>query len=225
MSDRPAPRHVFMTGASGFMGRRLAALLVSRGHRVRGLVRTGSEKKLPAGVEAIAGDALDPASFAHQVAPADTFVHLVGVSHPNPSKVNEFRSVDRASAMHAIAAALQANVKHFVYVSVAQPAPVMQSYIAARADCEKVLRESGLNAIVLRPWYVIGPGRRWPLLLLPMYWILELVPSTRMSARRLGLVTIDQMISALALGVEHPADGFRVLEVSEIRSAGKVAVG
>jgi uncharacterized protein YbjT (DUF2867 family) len=221
MGDRPASRHVFMTGASGFMGRRLAAALVSRGYRVRGLVRPGS--KLPAGVEAIVGDALDPASFAHQVAPADTFVHLVGVSHPNPSKADQFRAVDGASAMHAIGAALQSHVNHFVYVSVAQPAPVMQSYIAVRAECEKALRESGLNATVLRPWYVIGPGRRWPLLLLPMYWILELVPSTRMSAKRLGLVTSDQMIAALARSVEHPSEGFRVLEVPEIRATGKLA--
>jgi uncharacterized protein YbjT (DUF2867 family) len=125
--------------------------------------------------------------------------------------------------MHAIGAALQSHVNHFVYVSVAQPAPVMQSYIAVRAECEKALRESGLHATVLRPWYVIGPGRRWPLLLLPMYWVLELVPSTRMSAKRLGLVTGDQMIAALVRSVEEPADGFRVLEVPEIRAAGKLA--
>jgi hypothetical protein len=60
-------------------------------------------------------------------------------------------------------------------------------------------------------------------LLLPMYWILELVPSTRMSAKRLGLVTSDQMIAALARSVEHPAEGFRVLEVPEIRATGQLA--
>lgn len=208
-----------MTGASGFMGRRLAAELLSRGHSVRALVRPGSQKKLTSGVVPIIGDALDQASYAAAVAPADTFVHLVGVSHPNPSKAAEFREVDARSAMNAIAAAVQSRVGHFVYVSVAQPAPVMQAYIAARAECEQALRASGLNATVLRPWYVLGPGRRWPLLLVPMYSVLELIPSTRESAQRLGLLTIEQMIAALVAAVEEPAAGFRVMGVPEIRRA------
>jgi uncharacterized protein YbjT (DUF2867 family) len=201
------------------MGRRLSAALLSRGHKVRALVRPGSEKKLAPGAEPVKGDALDKASYENAVAPADTFVHLVGVSHPNPSKAEEFRHVDAKSAMNAIAAAVEAQVSHFVYVSVAQPAPIMQAYIAARAECEQALRASGLNATVLRPWYVLGPGRRWPLLLVPMYWLLERIPGTRESALRLGLLTIDEMIAALVAAVEQSALGFRVLGVPEIRCA------
>jgi uncharacterized protein YbjT (DUF2867 family) len=217
--NNPSSRNVFITGGSGFMGRRLTQELVSRGHTVRALVRPGSEKKLAAGATAVIGDALDKASYAGAVAPADTFVHLVGVSHPNPSKAEQFRQIDAQSAMIAIAAAAEAKVSHFVYVSVAQPAPVMQAYIAVRAECEQTLRASGLNATALRPWYVLGPGRRWPLLLAPMYWILERIPSTRESARRLGLLTIDEMIAALVAAVEEPAIGFRALGVPEIRRA------
>jgi uncharacterized protein YbjT (DUF2867 family) len=222
MSAHQSPRNVFMTGGSGFMGRRLASQLLSRGHRVCCLVRPGSQKKLAAGVEPVIGDALDGASYAGAVEPADTFVHLVGVSHPNPSKAAQFDDIDARSAKNAIAAAMQSGVKHFVYVSVAQPAPIMQAYIAARAECEQALRASGLNTTVLRPWYVLGPGRRWPLLLMPMYWILELIPSKRESARRLGLVTIEEMIAALVAAVEEPATGFRVLEVPEIRRAARI---
>jgi uncharacterized protein YbjT (DUF2867 family) len=60
-----------------------------------------------------------------------------------------------------------ADVARFVYVSIAQPAAVMQSYIAARHEAENAVRSSGRNATILRPWYVLGPGRRWPILLLP----------------------------------------------------------
>jgi len=66
---------------------------------------------------------------------------------------------------------------------------------------------------------VLGPGRRWPLLLVPMYGLLGAIPATRASARRLGLVTIEQIVAALADAVEHPADGIRVLEVPQIRAA------
>jgi uncharacterized protein YbjT (DUF2867 family) len=204
------------------MGRRLAAELLSRGHKVRALVRPGSEKKLPPKAEPVVGDALDGNSYSRAIAPADTFVHLVGVSHPSPSKAEQFRRIDVQSAINAISTAVESGVQHFVYVSVAQPAPVMQAYIAARAECEQALRASGLNATVLRPWYVLGPGRRWPLLLVPMYWVLEVLPGTRESARRLGLLTIDQMIAALVAAVEEPAVGFRVLGVPEMRRAAQM---
>ena len=49
------------------------------------------------------------------------------------------------------------------------------------------------------------------------YWVLEALPATRESARRLGLVTLPEMIGALAGAVEHPASGVRVFEVPQIR--------
>jgi uncharacterized protein YbjT (DUF2867 family) len=157
-------------------------------------------------------------AYAPQVAGCDTFVQLVGVAHPSPAKAAQFRSVDLVSASNAVTAASSAGVAHFVYVSVAQPAPVMQAYIAVRREAEDAIRASGLNATILRPWYVLGPGRRWPVLLLPAYWLMGAIPSTRESARRLGLVTAGQMIAALADAVEHPASGVRVVEVPEIRT-------
>lgn len=211
--------NVFITGGTGFMGRRLVAALVARGHAVTALVRPGSEGKVPQGCTAVPGDALDKNSFASQVAPCDTFVQLVGVTHPNPSKGEQFRAVDLVSATAALEAAREAGVSHFVYVSVAQPAPIMQSYIAVRAEVERMIGASGMNATILRPWYVLGPGRRWPLVLKPIYWIMEQIPATRHSARRLGLVTQDQMIAALVSSVENPAIGVRILGVPEIRSS------
>jgi hypothetical protein len=77
-----------------------------------------------------------------------------------------------------------------------------------------------LNATILRPWYVLGPGRRWPVLLKPMYWLMERIPATRESAQRLGLVTLEQMVGALVRSVESPAQGVRILGVREIRENG-----
>lgn len=115
------------------------------------------------------GNALDGASYADKIRPADTFVQLVGVSHPSPAKAAEFRAIDLPSGLGAIAAARPAGIRHFVYLSVAQPAPMMRAYIAVRGECEAAIEASGLNATILRPWYVLGPGHRWPYLLIPMY--------------------------------------------------------
>ena len=202
------------------MGRNLIVELVHRKYAVQALARHGSEHKLPHGCKVIPGDALDKNSFVSRIPPAETFVQLIGVTHPNPSKKDEFRAVDLGSARAAIEAAREAGIRHFVYVSVAQPAPVMKFYIQVRAEAEKMIRESGMNATILRPWYVLGPGRRWPVLLKPMYWLMERIPSTRESAQRLGLVTLEQMVGALVRSVESPVQGVRILGVPEIRATG-----
>jgi uncharacterized protein YbjT (DUF2867 family) len=212
-------RSVFVTGGTGYMGQRLIARLLERGHELRALVRAGSEKKLPAGCVAVVGNALDGSSYAPQVAPSDTFVQLVGVAHPSPAKAAEFRQIDLPAGLGAVMAAKAAGVRHFVYLSVAHPAPMMHAYIAVRSECEAAIESSGLNATILRPWYVLGPGHWWPYLLVPMYKFAELVPATREGARRLGLVTLAQMTNALVRAVENPVEGRRVVAVPEIRAA------
>jgi len=216
---RVTPREIFITGGTGYIGRRLIPILLERGHRVSALVRSASKAAPPAGCRIVEGNALEMASFAGKVAPADTFVQLVGVPHPSPSKAQAFRDVDLVSARASIAAAAEAGIRHFIYLSVAQPAPIMKAYLAVRAEGEALLRSHQLNATILRPWYVLGPGHRWPAALLPVYWILGRVPATRESAGRLGLVTLRQMLAALAGAVENPPTGIRILNVPDIRSA------
>jgi uncharacterized protein YbjT (DUF2867 family) len=199
------------------MGQRLSMELLRRGHSVRGLVRRGSESRLAPGCEGVTGDPLDASTYRHHIDGADTFVQLVGVAHPSPTKAAQFRSIDLRSAKESVSAAAGAGIRHFVYVSVAHPAPVMREYIAVRTEGEETLRASGLNATILRPWYVLGPGRRWPLLILPAYWILGALPSTRETANRLGLVTLDQMVQTMANAIERPPSGVRVVEVPQIR--------
>lgn len=211
-------RVVFVAGATGYIGRHLIPQLLQRDHTVRALVRSGSESRLASGCTAVVGDALDASTFDRHIPPAETFVQLVGVPHPGPGKADQFRRIDGVSVAASVKAARGRNIRHFVYVSVAQPAPVMRAYQAVRAEGERMIRESGMHATILRPWYVLGPGHRWPLLLLPAYGILELIPSMREGARRLGLVTINQMIDALVASIENPSSGVRIIEVPEIRA-------
>jgi uncharacterized protein YbjT (DUF2867 family) len=210
---------IFVTGGTGYLGQRLIPALLSRGHQVRALARPGSESRLPAGCEAVLGNALDAASFASKIAPADTLVQLIGVPHPAPWKAQQFREVDLVAARASVAAAKEAGIRHFVYLSVAQPAPVMRSFLAVRAECEAAIRASGIPATFVRPWYVLGPGHRWPYALIPFYALLERFPPTRDTARRLGLVTLRQTVAALVRAVESPPDGVRIFDVEEIRRA------
>jgi hypothetical protein len=80
-----------------------------------------------------------------------------------------------------------------------------------------------MNVTIVRPRYVLGPGHRWPYVLLPMYWLFERLPSTRAGASRLGLVTLAQMTQTLVSAVENPSIGARFIEVPQIRTGSVLA--
>jgi uncharacterized protein YbjT (DUF2867 family) len=210
---------VAVTGATGYIGRRLLPALLARGHEVRAIIRPGSERRVIDGIAYTALDVFSERELSNALQGWDTVVHLIGTPHPNPSKAAEFERVDLASIRACVPAAARAGVKSFVYVSVAQPAPVMEAYLAVRAEGERILSATGMAATILRPWYVLGPGHRWPILLVPLYALAELVPSWREGARRLGLVSLEQMVNALVHAVEQPPPSGtqRMLGVPDIR--------
>jgi uncharacterized protein YbjT (DUF2867 family) len=218
---------VFITGGTGYVGQRLVRALLELGHDVRVLTRRESSARVPRGAATVVGDALDASSFQDEVRAGDTLVHLVGTPHPSPAKAAEFRRVDLPSILASVTAARHAGAGHVVYVSVAQPAPIMRAYLEVRAQGEAALAASGLTATVLRPWYVLGPGHWWPLALLPIYAMARLVPSWRDGAERLGLVRLDQMVGALVRAVEQPpAPGtIALVDVPGIRGARALAAG
>lgn len=212
---------VFVTGGTGYVGRAMIGVLLNRGHAVRALTRPASLDRVPAGATPVVGDALDSATFSDRLFTTTTLAHLVGTPHPGPSKAAEFERVDLASIRSSVDAARRAAIPHLVYVSVAQPAPVMRAYVDSRAKGEAAIAEARLTATMLRPWYVLGPDHRWPIALKPIYWLAEQLPATREAARRMGLVTLAQMVAALVQAVEHPpATGtVRIVDVPGIRAA------
>jgi nucleoside-diphosphate-sugar epimerase len=215
------PLNIFVTGGTGYIGAQLIPVLLARGHRVRALARAASVGRVPAGAISVIGDALEATSIEAELRSDDTVIHLVGTPHPTPSKADQFEKIDLVSIRATVAAAKKIGATHLIYVSVAQPAPIMQAYLWVRTLGETIIRESGLAATILRPWYVLGPGRRWPVLIKPLYRLAEMIPATRATAERLGLISIEQMITALVSAVENPpAPGQRrIVDVPAIRRA------
>ena len=209
---------VFIAGGTGYLGFRLISILLKKGHKVIALVRPGSERKLPEHCPFVIGNPFDPGSFGSKIPKGCVFVQLLGVPHPSPKKKEAFYSIDLASARASAAAAAQAGVGHFVYVSVAmEPASIMRDYQQARALAEEILVETGLPLTFIRPWYVIGPGHWWPLLLTPLFWLLKKLPATRQKALALDLVSLRQMLRALESAVEQSPTKLRTIEVADMR--------
>jgi hypothetical protein len=96
-------------------------------------------------------------------------------------------------------------------LGVAQPAPVMKAYILA--ECETVIRQSD-ECHHPRPWYVLGPGHRWPSFC-SGYKVMELLPQT-CGATRLDWLRWNRCASPAARR-RKPSQGVRIVEVQGIR--------
>lgn len=210
-------KNIFITGGTGYIGSRTIPLLLEQGLTVNALVRNGSENKLPKGCNAVIGNALDCSAFAENVKGCDTFIQLVGVAHPGPGKGEQFRKIDLVSVTESVKAAQLAGVKHFIYLSVAEPAPTMHEYIAVRKEGEELIAQSGLNATFIKPWYVLGPGHWWPYFILPAYWLFMLIPRARETAKRLYPVKLKNVLNAILFAVENPEVGIRKIMTQELR--------
>jgi uncharacterized protein YbjT (DUF2867 family) len=144
---------------------------------------------------------------------------LLGVAHPSPRKARQFREIDLRSVKASVDAASVADVSHFIYVSVNQaPSGIMKAYQEVRKEGESYCIAKKLNCTFLRPWYVLGPGHWWPVLLLPFFAIAYIVPEWRKKARNRSLVTINQMIRSLVRSVEEKPAPLHILEIPQIRS-------
>ena len=212
---------IFITGGTGYIGSRLInALLRTGNYRIKALARKGSEHKLPPGCEVVIGDALDASSYTNAPHNTDVFIHLIGVPHPSPAKKAAFETIDLASVQQAAAVIRNNRLPHVIYLSVSQyPGRVMQEYRVIRASCESLLQTTGARCSFIRPWYVLGPGHWWPVLLMPLYELARLMPATREQSRQQGLVTIKQMIRTLYFAINHPPEnGVRIYNVPDIKA-------
>lgn len=200
------------------MGKRLIPLLINEGCSVKALVRKGSESKVPNGCAFVIANPFEAETFTDTIPENAVFIQLLGVPHPGPSKKELFKTIDLASVKASANAALHANASHFIYVSAAQtPTNIMKDFQQSRAEAESIIQSTGIPATFIRPWYVIGPGHYWPLLLQPMFKILQWIPSTSEKAKALRLIYLSQMLKTLVSAVKKlPQNGMRIIKVDEM---------
>jgi nucleoside-diphosphate-sugar epimerase len=171
--------HFLITGATGFVGSRLATALLERGDHVRGLVRDASraEALRARGIEVVEGNMTDPATLQRAVQGIECVVHTAAVVGDWPDRAETRRvNVDGTrSLMLAARAAGVRRVVHFSSLAVygnrhhhgtdeSAPYRYGDTYTDAKIDSERVVLEfaarGDLEAISLRPGFVYGPGDR-----------------------------------------------------------------
>ena len=107
---------VYLTGATGFVGKEVLRQLLDAGHTVRCLVRHGSEGKLPIekNIEVRMGDATDPASLENSIEGCEAVIHLIGIIREHPSKGVTFKRLHFEATRNMVEAAAAQGVSRYL---------------------------------------------------------------------------------------------------------------
>jgi nucleoside-diphosphate-sugar epimerase len=209
---------VLVTGATGFLGKRVAAMLVDRGHRVIGAGRDrerASMLELPVRLVDLEGDV---AGLCDGV---EAIVHCAGLSSAW-APYRRFEAANVRGTEHLLREAKRAGVKRFVHVSTSSvyarardqyalaetsglPRRPANDYVATKLAAEHRVRRAGIPYAILRPRGIFGPGDTsiFPRLLRAL--------STRRlpvigTGETLGDLTyVDNVAEAAALALEAPS--------------------
>jgi nucleoside-diphosphate-sugar epimerase len=169
---------VFVSGATGFIGERLARSLVADGYHVRSLVHPAADPAAIAalGVETIGGDVGDLAIVRRALAGCEVVYHLAGLLPGKARTPAEYHAVNVQGTENVMRVAVESRVRHVVHCSTVavhglprrnpadEEAPLAPSnvYGASKLEGERVVqrfvRAHGLSVVVVRPIALYGPG-------------------------------------------------------------------
>lgn len=169
-----------VTGATGFLGRHLVALLAAQGGHVHALLREGTDPgPLPElGVEVVRGALLDEASLQGAAAGCDRVFHLAGVVSHRRRDVPVLRAVNVEGTRRLLAAVEPgARVVHVSSVAAVGPVASPEAraderhelpawaaafpYAGTKREGELVALEAaraGVDVVVANPGFLLGPG-------------------------------------------------------------------
>ncbi len=200
-----------MTGASGYVGGRLIRVLSESGCRVRGMSRRPEylRERLPAGVDAVYGDALEPASLAGALEGVDAAYYLI---HSMESG-EDFREEDRRAARNFASAAGSAGVSRIIYLGGLGSEEELSAHLASRQEVGRILRQSGVPTLELRASIILGSGSLSFEMLRSLVEHLPVMVTPRWVGQRAQPIAIEDVLAYLSAALTVPVDGDGVVQI------------
>jgi NADH dehydrogenase len=202
-----AAQTVFVTGATGFVGRAVVHALRADGLKVRCLVRRGSEHDLRGleAIERVEGDVLSRQTLDEGIAGCDAVVHLVGIIREHPSRNVTFEHIHVDGTLNVVAAAAAANVRRYLHMSaLGTSATARARYHQTKWLAEEAVRASALPWTIFRPSVIYGEGDGLVSMLANMVEKLPVVPVIGEGKQKLQPVPVEQVAEGFTRALTRP---------------------
>jgi NADH dehydrogenase len=211
-----ATRRIFITGATGFVGRGVVAALRAHGYAVRCLVRRGSELDLRGleAIERVEGDVLSPEALERDMAGCDTVVHLVGIIRETPATASTFERIHTQGTINVLEAAATTGVRRYLHMSALGARPRAPSrYHRTKWAAEEAVRASPIPWTIFRPSIIYGAADQFINMLAAMVRRYPVVPVIGTGVQRLQPVPVEQVAEAFARAIALEATVKHTYEV------------
>lgn len=197
---------VLITGATGFIGRRIVSVLPERGFTARALIRPGktSDARLPAECEQVPANLTDVEALAGAVAGCGAVVYCAGSVRGRTFADFATANVAGVKAMLEVLEHSEKKPPLLLISSLAASRPELSDYSSSKRAGEKALQEHpNLAWTVLRPPAVYGPGDRE---MLPVFKMIRrgLLFSAGPAGQRLSLLHVDDLADAVTSWLAAP---------------------
>jgi nucleoside-diphosphate-sugar epimerase len=230
---------IFVTGATGFVGRALCASLRDR-VLLRIAVRDRETGNWADGVDTVHASLSADQDWSGALAEVSVVIHCAARVHVMNDEANdplaEFRRVNVKGTLRLARQAAEAGVRRFLFVSsikvngehslpghpftADQPPAPGDPYGVSKCEAEAGLRalsqESGMEVVIIRPPLVYGPGVKANFLAM-MRWLWRGVPLPLggITENRRSLVFLDNLIDLIVTCIDHPAAANQTFLVSD----------
>ena len=203
-------RRIFVTGATGFVGRSVIHALRAEGYGVRCLVRRGSEGDLRGqeAIERVEGDVLTRETLARGIAGCDTVIHLVGIIREQATSHATFERVHVQGTINVLEAAAATGVRRYLHMSaLGTRTDARARYHRTKWAAEEAVRSSPIPWTIFRPSIIYGPGDEFVNMLAAMVRRYPVTPVIGNGLQRLQPIPVEQVAEgfARAVGLESTA--------------------
>jgi uncharacterized protein YbjT (DUF2867 family) len=212
-TPRPEIGTILVTGASGYVGGRLAPELLARGYRVRLMMRRASSDHPPLwpSVETVEADALNPASLDAALKGIHTAYYLIHSLYLGPAR---FATTDVRAARNFRMAAERCGLKRIIYLGgLGDINGPLSTHLMNRMRVAEELKRGAVPVTVLRAAIIIGSGSASHEIIKHIVKRLPVIPLPPWAMNKCQPIGIRDVVKYLVGVLETPETSNRLFDI------------